>query len=47
MIVTYFKVISETNDQLIQNLKQAVEAATAWTNLSSYKILYDIDVLTP
>jgi len=29
MIVTYFKVISETNDQLIQNPKRAVEAAAA------------------
>ena len=47
MIVTYFKAIYETNNQLIQNPKRAVEAATAWTNLSSYKILYDMDVLTP
>jgi hypothetical protein len=29
MIVTYFTVIHETNDQLIQNPKRAVEAATA------------------
>jgi hypothetical protein len=47
MIVTYFMVIYEINNQLVQNPKRAVEAATAYTNLSSFKILYDMDVLTP
>ncbi len=46
MIVTYFMVIYETNNQLIQNPKRAVEAATAYTNLSIDQLIYDMDVFT-